>query len=628
MPTPAVLTVASLDVHFPFGQATVPAVQDMSYSLFPGETLALIGASGSGKSASCRAVLGLLPMAAAISGSVKLLGRELLGQREPVLRAARRTDLGFVAQDSGRSLDPTMSVGNQLAGAARLRERLGRREARDRATELLEVVGLPSSGRRYDAFPHELSGGMRQRVAIALALTGQPKVLIADEPTTALDVRTKAQILELLASIQADRGLAMVLVSHDLGVVAGYASRVIVMQHGRVVARADIADIFGRPENENTRRVLTAAGAAIAATTAVRRSEERASSPSADPPRPVLIEARGIVQDFSATRRQRTGDETDVSGVAGVSMEIREGEILGLIGESGAGKSTLANSLLFSPRPPRGEVWLRGVNLDSLTSAKLREARRDIQMVLQDPGGSLDPPWKVSRIVEEPLRIHAIGARRERRHRVDDVRKLVGLEPGVYSGRRRHQLSGGEAQRVAIARALAVSPSLLVCDEPVSSLDLNTRQEITVLLERLRTELHLSCLLIVHDLDLVSQITDRTAVIYRGKLCEVGPTDAVIAAPFHPHSAELRLWSKRTHGAPAVPDEALSDQSSLPHDGSSGCGFRSRCSRAAAVCMVAEPKLRLLAPDHTVACHFPLNRSAAVSGIATPWSRAELATHR
>jgi peptide/nickel transport system ATP-binding protein len=625
MTNPDLLTVAGLGVRFRSGRGTTCAVQDMSYSLSPGETLGLIGASGSGKSASCRAVLGLLPTTAAVTGSVKLLGRELVGEKEPVLRAARRAHLAFVGQDPARSLDPTMRIGSQLAEAARLRERLGPTEARDRATELLGVVGLASHGQRYGAFPHELSGGMRQRVAIALALTGWPRVLIADEPTTALDARTQAQILELLAALGAAREMAMVLVSHDLGVVSDYADRVIVMQHGRIV---DTADLSIHPATEYIRR-LAAAGPGRQPTSVERQHGAAASRRAAPPPRPVLVEARGIVQEFPAPRRPGARAVPALWGVSGVSLDIREGEILGLIGESGAGKSTLARSLVFGPKPTAGVVRLRGIDLNTLSAVELRQTRRDMQVIFQNPGGSIDPTWKVARIVQEPLRIHAVGTGVERRRRVDEVLKLVGLEPRVYAGRRRHQLSGGEAQRVAIARALSVSPSLLVCDEPVSSLDTDATRELTELLERLSAELRVSCLLIAHDLDLVSQISDRTAVMYRGQLCEVGPTAAVMAAPLHPHSAELRLLSSRTGSVRVATGEAPHTlDSSSPADRRSGCRFRARCPRAAALCAVAEPEMRALDDDRTVACHFPLDRPAATSGMATPSPLWELARHR
>ena len=629
MTAPALLAVTGLGVRFPYRKTSISAVQEMSYSLSPGETLGLVGASGSGKSASCRAVLGLLPAAAAVSGSVKLLGRELLGQKEPILRAVRRADLAFVGQDPARSLDPTMRIGSQLAEAARLRERLGRTEARDRALELLNVVGLASQGQRYNAFPHELSGGMRQRVAIALALTGQARVLIADEPTTALDVRTQAQILDLLASLRAERGMAMVLVSHDPGVVSDYADRVIVMEHGRIVETADTADLLIHPVTARTRRRFVADEADRSSAPAVCQPSAAVAGRTGPPPRPVLLKASGIVQEFSAPARPGARAVSDVWGVSGVSFDIREGEILGLIGESGAGKSTLARSLLFGPRPMAGEVKLRGVGLDTMGAPELRQTRRDMQMIFQNPAGSIDPTWKVARIVGEPLRIHAIGTGRERRRRVDDVLNLVGLEPRVYAGRRRHQLSGGEAQRVAIARALSVSPSLLVCDEPVSSLDANATRELTELLQRLRAELHVSCLLIAHDLDLVSQVSDRTAVMYRGKLCEIGPTDAVMAAPLHPHSAELRRLAQRTGRASVTTDDALpAADSSLLEDRSSGCRYRARCPRAAALCTVAEPKMRALADDRAVACHFPLNATAAASTLTTVSPPSELAGHR
>jgi peptide/nickel transport system ATP-binding protein len=591
----ALLETLALGVTFERHGRRVTALESLSYRLPAGRTLAIVGESGAGKTVACRALMGLLPPTAVVAGSARLGGTELIGLGERELRHRRGADVAMVFQDAARSLNPTMRVGEQIAEAIRTHRRIGGRAARRRAVELLSQMRLSFPDQQFYAYPHQLSGGMRQRVMIAIALASDPKLLIADEATKSLDQITQAEILALLADLQRRRGMAMILVTHDLQLATAYANEILVLQGGRVVEHGEASDVFERPQSVYTRTLLDAVPQlpplALGALPA---------APARSPADVPLLEARGIVQRFAVRGRV-------VHAVSGVSFDIRVGETLGLVGETGSGKSTLARALLQAPRPTCGSVRFRGQDLTRLRGQELVAHQRHLQMVFQDPFGSLNPKWRVGAIVEEPLCGFRLGGRVARRRKVDELLERVGLPPGAYRARRPHELSGGQCQRVAIARALAPEPALIVCDEAVASLDVLTQSQIVALFEQLRVEFGLSYLFISHDLALVARITHRVAVMHLGRLCEIGPTASIYRGPFHPYTAALLASiPSPTSGAASVPLPIVRGDSPPPVFASSGCRFQAWCPRAEQRCTHEEPQLRELGPEHFVACHFPL----------------------
>jgi oligopeptide/dipeptide ABC transporter ATP-binding protein len=589
---PALLETRDLRVEFERRGRCAAAVEGLSYRLAAGRTLAIVGESGAGKTVGCRALVRLLPPTAVVTGSVKLGGAELLGLDESEFR--RGADIAMVFQDAARSLNPTMRVGEQIAEAVRAHRRVGRREARRRAVELLQLLRLNAPEQQFFAYPHQLSGGTRQRVMIAIALACDPKVLIADEATKSLDVITQAEILNLLRDLQCSRGMAIILISHDLRVAATFAHEVLVLQAGRVIERGQAGRVLKRPQAAYTRALLDA----------VPRFEPRsrvvcppgfAQSPTTAP----LLAARNIVQQFAVRGRV-------VHAVSSVSFDIRAHETLGLVGETGSGKSTLALALLQVPRPTSGSVLFRGRDLTRLSGRALFAERRHLQMVFQDPFGSLNPKWRVGTIVEEPLRGFGLGDRPVRRRKVDELLERVGLPADDYRDRRPQELSGGECQRVAIARALAPEPALVICDEAVASLDVLIQTQIIELFEELRAEFGLSYLFISHDLALLARISHRVAVIHVGQLCEIGPTEALYRRPFHPYTAALLASVPNTVSAARFPPAVVRGDPPSPMNPPSGCRFRTRCPHAQKRCALEEPLLREVGDWHFAACHFPI----------------------
>lgn len=506
------------DFRVRFGGAV--AVNGVSLTLRPGETLALAGESGSGKSLTALGIAGLAPPAARLSGSLRIDGREMLGAPEREWRALRGARIGMVFQEAMGSLNPSMRVGAQIAEAITAHHPLPRAEIASRVLGALAEVGLPDPHGKAAAFPYQLSGGQQQRVMIAMALAADPALLIADEPTTALDATVQAQILALLGALQARRGLAMLFVSHDLAVVAGIAQQVAVMRDGLVVEAGPTAQVFAAPSHLYTSTLL----ASRPGRTAHVRTGDATAAPALE------------VCDLSVVFRPHRIGGAPLRAVDGVSLTIAPGEALGLVGESGSGKSTLARAAVGLAVPTEGTI--RVFSRDPNTAGGRRAMARAVQMVFQDAAGSLNPRLTVAQILAEPLAIHRLCPRGQRRAHAARLLKEVGLAT-KHLDRYPHQLSGGQRQRVAIARALAVNPRLLVCDEPVSALDMTVQAQVLDLLGRIRRERGLTLLFIGHDLEAVGAVSERIAVMKDGRVVEINAADAVLHQPVTAYAQAL-----------------------------------------------------------------------------------------
>jgi peptide/nickel transport system ATP-binding protein len=517
----ALLTVEDLRVSFNTQSGRVQAVDGVSFELAPGEVLAIVGESGSGKSVTAQTILGLTRSPnAEISGSARLGEQELLSASDGELRGVRGARVAMVFQDPMTSFNPVYKIGWQISEAIRAHDgETSRAEARERAVELLDSVGIPDAAQRVDDYPHQFSGGMRQRAMIAMALALEPEILIADEPTTALDVTVQAQILALLERLNRERGLATILITHDLGVVAEVADRVLVMQDGQIVERGELDQIFYSPVDPYTRKLLSAVVRLDAAPPLRPRRE-------GEP----LLEVTELVKHFPVRRGILNREVDQVRAVDGVSLSVRKGETLGLVGESGSGKSTLSRAILQLLAPSSGSVRFEGREIAGLSRRQMRPLRRQMQMVFQDPYASLNPRKRIGQIVGEPLRVQGEASGAELRREVRELLDRVGLSAEHYD-RFPHEFSGGQRQRIGIARALALRPKLIVADEPVSALDVSIRAQILELLSELQADFGLTYIFVAHDIGVVRHVSDRIAVMYRGKIVEEGPADAVCERP-------------------------------------------------------------------------------------------------
>ncbi|MEU8822948.1 ABC transporter ATP-binding protein [Streptomyces sp. NPDC048636] len=696
--TEPLLRVDDLHVEITGRDRTVHALDGVSLDLAPGEALGIVGESGSGKTMTALSVLGLLPSGGKITGgSISFGGTDLAKAPEPVLRDIRGNTIGMVFQDPLTSLNPTMTIGAQVAEPLVLHRGARAAEARRRAEEMLRLVGLPKPAERLGHYPHQLSGGMRQRVAIAMALICEPDLLIADEPTTALDVTTQAQILELIGELRSRLGMAMILVTHDLGVIARRVDRVAVMYAGKTVERAGVHALFASPRHRYTQALFAAlperaADAAqplatipglppslVVRPTGCRfaprcgfatvrceaaepelreRSGERSgelpgglSGDAADPPasapsghafacfHPVdpavdpvaevvpavpaappvrgtetLLRLTGLSKDYplhGGPFARRRGAAA-VSAVAGVSLSVRRGETFGIVGESGCGKSTLGRLVVGMEPPTGGTIRFADRDIAALGRRELRAHRREVQLMFQDSYASMDPRMRVGAILREPLVIQGVGDREEQRARIAELLDDVGLERGAVH-RYPHEFSGGQRQRLGLARALALSPALVVADEPVSALDVSVQAQILNLMRDLQREKGLAYLFISHDLAVVRYLADRVGVMYLGKLVETGPADAVFGSPLHPYTRGLLDTAERPDPAAAPAGAPLGGETPSAADPPSGCRFRTRCPAAQDICARTEPvESEPTVPGHRVACHFPLVATAAV----------------
>jgi peptide/nickel transport system ATP-binding protein len=524
------VTDVTVSVRSEDGEQAV--VSDLSFSLAHGETLCIAGESGSGKSMTALAIMGLLPQPAArlAGGAIRLGGVDLAALGEAGMRQVRGNRVAMVFQEPMTSLNPVLSIGRQLVEAIEAHAEVSRREARERAVRALSAVRIPDAAGRLGQYPHELSGGMRQRVMIAMALALKPDVLIADEPTTALDVTVQGEVLELLRDLQREQGTGIILITHDMGVVAEMADRVIVMRHGRMVEEGSATAIFAKPQAEYTCELLAAVPRIGTGT--VRQTSRADSSP--EPPVAVV---RDLSVRFDVTGGFLGRVDRRVHAVERVSFEIAPMETFSLVGESGCGKSTTAKALAGLVAYS-GHVEIGGRNLARLRRDQRKAARRDIQMIFQDPYASLDPRMRVGELVGEPLLIHGIGSRSERGERVATLFQRVGLSPEQMT-RYPHEFSGGQRQRICIARALALRPKLIIADESVSALDVSVRARVLALLKELQREFGVAYLFISHDMAVVENISDRVAVMYLGQIVEMGTRDQVFSDPRHTYTRRL-----------------------------------------------------------------------------------------
>jgi peptide/nickel transport system ATP-binding protein len=684
-----VVEVKNLTVRVRRGSKWVTLLQDLNYRLDTAECLAIVGESGAGKSIGARAALGLLdPRRFKVTGSVRFDGREVLGLSAGRWRRQVAGMAALVFQSPGPSLNPTMSVGQQIVeamlnGAGRTGEprfrrdslagRAAKNRARERAVELMRDVGIAAPEDRFAAFPHELSGGMKQRIVIAIALACNPRVIFCDEPTSSLDVTTQAAIMDLLDRLRVEKGISTVVITHDLALAASRAGRVLVMYGGQPVEVLPSAGIARSARMPYTRALIRAVpdivmsgappepiqglppdpadpppGCPFAPRCAFvqndcrtkrppmaqlsdghlascwhplepdrtqppqTRNDAAATAAELEAPRPAAPDGRPLLQLVDVEQRFRSRGGAMVSALDKVSLTIHQGETFGLVGETGSGKSTLARSVLGTPGPYGGQVLLNG----EVMSGANRSGK--VQMVFQDPYAALDPRWSVERSVGEPLIGLGLRHGTVRRRRIAEVLHQVGLSVSRFGHRMSTELSGGQAQRVAIARALVARPELLVLDEPVTGLDVSVQAQILALLFKLKSELSLTSLLIAHDLAVVRILADRTGIIYLGRICETGPTEELFEHPAHPYTAALLTAIPPGLSQSDVVERAplLGEQPS-PLNPPSGCRFRTRCVHAQDTCAQVVPELREVAPGHEVACHFPLFGSPGTPGART-----------
>lgn len=557
-----VLSVRGLTTSFRVGTEWRSVVRNMDLDVAPGETVAIVGESGSGKSVTSLSIMRLLPeLTSRIAGSVKLEGRELLTLDSEQMRQVRGNQISMIFQEPMTSLNPIFPIGKQIAEAITCHRDISNAEAKTEVLRLLDRVRIPNAKNRFDEYPHQFSGGMRQRVMIAMALASRPKLLIADEPTTALDVTIQGQILDLIKTLQDEEGMAVLFITHDMGVVAEVSDRTIVMFRGEAVETGTTDDIFNRGQHPYTRALLSAVPKLGSmggrerpmrfpvidiktGATLVPEAEagvpEKASQP--------LLEVKNLTTRFDIRSGLFGRKSGAVHAVENVSFTLKPGETLSLVGESGCGKSTTGRSITRLVEPTSGQITVDGYNVGSLDEASLRRMRRSIQMVFQDPFASLDPRMSVGQAVMEPFVEHKLGSKAQARDKAADLLERVGLSADMMP-RYPHEFSGGQRQRIAIARSLMLDPKIIVADEAVSALDVSIKAQVCNLLLDLQQSFNLAYLFISHDMAVVERVSHRVAVMYLGEIVEIGPRQAVFDNPQHP-------YTKKLMAAVPVPDPA------------------------------------------------------------------------
>jgi len=522
------LRVENLHVSFQTDGSPVRAVRGISFDLHPGETLAIVGESGSGKTVGSRAVLGLLPSTATVAGEAELDGQDLITLKGEQIRRVRGDRIAMIFQEPSTALDPVRTVGWQICESLQVHRRVSQAEAMERAVELLELVGIPDPEHRVHSYPHQLSGGQKQRVMIAMAISCDPEVIVADEPTTALDVTVQAQILDLLRDLQEKLGTAIILITHNMGVVADMADRVAVMYRGELVETGLAVDVFERPQHPYTQHLLAAVPHLG------RPRPPSMETPVSDLPTDEVVMR---VRDLDVVFPGRIGSPS-VRAVADVSLDVHAHEIVALVGESGSGKTTLGRCTVGLQEVTRGSIEVLGTDIVRARGRDLREYRRRVGFVFQDPAASLNPRMMVGDCIAEPMVIHGIGTPVERAARARELLAAVEL-PEEYAVRYPHELSGGQRQRVSLARALVTSPEFVVADEPTSALDVSVQAKVLEVFVRLQHRMGFACLFVTHDLAVVDMLADRIAVMQNGRIVELGTREEVLRNPQEQYTRDL-----------------------------------------------------------------------------------------
>ena len=578
-----------------------PAVVDgVDFSLYPGETFAIVGESGCGKSITALSLMRLLPDAArVVAGQVLLQGEDLLALPESSMRQVRGRRMAMIFQEPATSLNPVLTLGTQLVEVIERHTDLRVAAARQQALAVLQQVGVPDAERRLGEYPFQLSGGLKQRVMIAMALATSPDVLVADEPTTALDVTIQAQVLSLLARLQRERGMAVLLITHDLAVVSQYAQRVGVMHAGKLVEVAECQTFFHAPQHPYSQQLL----AALPRSQAVpgpQRAAGQNNDATTQPAGLLQIDDLRVHYPIRAGLLRRT--VATVRAVDGVSLSLQAGRTLALVGESGCGKTTVGKAILQLIDEASGQVMFDGLDLMQLRGEALRQRRSDFQIIFQDPYASLNPRMRVSDILAEGIQALGPGdlSEAEQAQQVQQLLQQVGL-PADAGARYAHEFSGGQRQRVAIARALAVKPRLIVCDEPTSALDVSVQAQILKLLLDLQRDTGVALLFISHNIAVVEQVADAVAVMYLGRIVEQGPVGAVLRQPVHPYTRAL-LAAVPTLDRPMAEAALLPGELPSPVNPPAGCHFHPRCSQAQPACKAVYPAPRTVAAGHVVHC--------------------------
>jgi len=660
------LSVRNLKTHFYAEDKVIKAVNGVDFNIRENEILGMVGESGSGKSVCALSILRLLPIPPCkISGKIYFKGKNLLKLNEKQMQKIRGKEISMIFQEPMTSLNPVLTIGDQIAESISLHQKLNKRKAWEKAVEMLDLVKIPEPSRRAKEYPHQMSGGMKQRAMIAMALSSNPSLLIGDEPTTALDVTIQKQILHLIKDLQKKLGISVLFITHNLGVIAEIADKVVVMYAGKVLEYAPVREIFFQPRHPYTSCLLKS----IPRLNAPRGVElkvitGRVPSPSALPrgcvfyprcpfaeemckekepplvnvsnnhltkcwryeqikePRSkktklvtflkneervsdnYLLNVKNLTKYFTIKGNIFKEEKRYVRAVEKVNFALRQGEVLGLVGESGCGKTTLGMCILRLIEPTNGEVIFRGKNITQLKEKELTEMRKSMQIIFQDPYGSLNPRMKIKDIIGEPLLIHKlVEDKRKREAKIIRLLEGVGLD-STYANKYPHELSGGQRQRIAIARALAVSPGFIICDEPVSALDVSIQAQIVNLLKNLKNQMSLSYLFISHDLSVVKHISDRIAIMYLGKIVEMADSEKICSSPKHP-------YTKALISSVPIPDPdfkheyiPLTEEIPSPINVPSGCRFHTRCPYAKEKCSDFEPELREIEKGWFVACHF------------------------